>query len=198
MTTILDLIDVDRPAAHIRFRRRSLHWRIDNPGTLHANRFEMAWIQLEERQPMRGEPLWVTAHRRTGTDLARERFTDTASDKIHRTLAPVFARDFNDRWERAHQAQTNPRGAIEAAAKARARAEWHDRQAELVELWSLGLLGTRAHEPDETGFLPTGHRVVVPSHYGTETVDALADLLLDGEHVGWLTERGPIPTGDLP
>lgn len=195
MSALLDLIDLDAPAATFGYNGcRELIWTIVGPAELHRNAFERAWIEVTEGEPMKGEPLWDRAYRRTDPRSMRERFTDRAQKLIHGELIPKIARDFGERWERAHMPAASPESFREAAEAERTRVRWYERAAELTEMYSMGLLQVRPPEiPDRFTCLANQVRILRQYDRGSGTTDRAGDCYLDGELVGYLTRLGVVP-----
>lgn len=200
MTALLDLIDIDQPAARAYGGKRSLIWTVHGPGELHRCRFDIAWVEVTEREPMRGEPLWLALSRRADLDQPRGPFTDACHTAAKAELMPLLARDFGTRWEAAHR-PTVAGDWLDAADEARARARWFDRANELSELYAAGMVTLREPELDEydraRAFVRPPEVTIVSGHQRTERVPRIADVWLDGEHVGHLTARGVVPVGGL-
>lgn len=195
MTALLDVIDLDRPAAHVAHGNRLLAWSLTDPGQIHRNRYARAWVQVIERQPMRGEPLTLWMARRPAVDRGREPFTDACVDACRREVLPRLARDFGDRWEAAHRAAAA--GDWRTAADDAIRiAAWYARAADLADLYATGHATLRPPAPDDgdrSAFIGPPQVSIRSPRGGTELVTRVADVWADGEHVGWLTERGIAP-----
>lgn len=195
------------------YGKRTITWTIAEPGEWHRNRFSMAWLEVSEREPWRGEPLWLHASRRpVDSTLSREPFTDRARDLISAEVLPGIARyGFSRLWTELHrragrsdpEAVERARKAMEAQIRrAEAELEWHRLTAELHDMHADGLTTL---EPLRTGMARTvaqrdERRVaVVPRYRGDSSVQpVVARVLVDGEQVGWVTDHGHlIPLEDV-
>lgn len=195
------------------YGKRVVSWTITEPGEWHRNRFSMAWLEVSEREPWRGEPLWLHASRRpVDSTLAREPFTARARDLISAEVLPGIARyGFSRLWTELHrragrsdpEAVERARAAMEAQIRrAEAELEWHRLTAELHDMHADGLTTL---EPLRTGMARTvaqrdERRVaVVPRYRGDSSVQpVVARVLVDGEQVGWVTDHGHlIPLEDV-
>lgn len=190
------------------YGKRTIGWTISEPGEWHRNRYSMAWLEVAEREPWRGEPLWLSAWRRPiDTTLAREPFTPRARDLIATEVIPPIARYGFDRlWTELHRraGRSDPE-AVERARKAmdaqirraEAELEWHRLTAELHDMHADGLTTLeplpRTHERRETRV------AVVPRYRGDTPIQpVVARVLIDGDHIGWITDHGHlIPLDDI-
>lgn len=180
--------------AHLEHGRRQLTWRIEGPGQLARNGFEMAWFDVAERDPFRGEPLWLSATRRPlgQESYGRQGFTDRGREHVAHLVLPVIARyGFDRAWSEAHQAKAHK--IIDSAKAGEAEAlwvaEWWRAQADLAHMLADGALRFRACEQG-LGRWPT---VAVMDRAGRrDRRDVVAAALLDGEQVGWMTRHGDL------
>lgn len=190
------------------YGKRTISWTIAEPGEWHRNRFSMAWLEVSEREPWRGEPLWLSAYRRpVDSTLAREPFTDRAREQLAAEILPSIARyGFSRLWVDLHRqagrsdpaAVDRARQAMEAQIRrAEAELEWHRLTAELHDMHADGLTDLdplpRSHERRETRV------AVVPRYRGDSPVQpVVARVLVDGEQVGWVTDHGHlVPLEDV-
>jgi hypothetical protein len=186
-----DQVDI---GAHLDRGRRSLTWRLEGPGQIVRNGYEMAWFDVTERDPFRGEPLWLSATRRPlgRSNYGRQGFTDAGRKALSEFVLPVIARyGFDRAWTELHR--TKAAKIVEAAAAGEQEAlwvaGWWRTQAELAHMLADGLL--RFEVVDETyGRWPT---VAVMDRSGRrDRQDVVAAAMLDGEQVGWMTRHGDL------
>lgn len=186
------------PAAHLDRGRRTITWTVTDPGELHRNTYAMAWIEVYESAPWRGEPLWLSASRRRDESWSREPFTDRARDALHTAIVPQLARCFADLWLDLHRTRATP--SDRRTLVGRAIASWCEQADHLAEMHALGLLEFRPVTPDEVRERFGRCGVGVPiwdEHQGVRIEDAVAWAVLDGEHVGWMLRTGwVVPLAD--
>ena len=182
--------------AYMEHGRRQLCWRLEEPGQLARNRYVMAWFDLSERVPFKGEPLWLSATRRLpGDSYARQSFTAAGRDAVAALVLPAVMRyGFSRAWTEAHGAKAarSVDSAQRAVDDARARARWFEECAELASMHAAGLLEFRP-VPDA----PLGQRAQTVALIGSDnrrSFDEVAAeaVLPDGERAGWLTRRGDL------
>ena len=175
------------------YGRRKVSWSIIAPGVFARNNFAMAWIEVVEDVPFRGEPLSVRAQRRIDEHSPRESFADTARTRLVEAIVPAVARYGFDRlWTEVHRGRHRPSGSGRAVARAEAVLAWHRNQVTLVEMHADGLVTF-----DRVGFhegtawtttqrdSPGLQRAV--DHDGRVGWQAvIARAVANGEHVGWL------------
>lgn len=190
------------------YGKRTISWTVAKAGEWHRNRFSMAWLEVSEREPWRGEPLWLSAYRRpVDSTLAREPFTDRAREQLSSEILPWVARyGFSRLWTDLHRragrsdpaALDRARQAMEAQVqRAAAELAWHRLATELADMHADGLTDL---DP-----LPRSHdrrqpRVaVVPRYRGDAPVQPVAArVLVDGDQVGWVTDHGQlVPLEDV-
>lgn len=188
--------------ASIRYGCRSITLTLPGPSTLHRNRFARAWLEVTERRAW-GAEAWISAQRyAVDGSHVRSSFTDAGRRAIERDVLPAVHRyGFGQWWEELHQGRTEgPRMNIERAKdqakKARRVVKWWDELAVLLSAHQAGLVELRQVIPDRNH---RGRTVLVVDRYGAvERIPCMAFAYLDGEHVGWLTERADIvPVDDL-
>lgn len=191
--------DTVTPGPYFDYGKRTVCWSLRTPGVLHRNQFSMAWFDITERVPFKGEPLWLSATRRPpDANHARVSFTDSARAALARQLLPVVARYGFDRWwTELHQAKTaamadgNNLGRTHAVKVV----EWYDVQAELVAMHADGMLEMRPLTVEQaTRAHGNGYTVDIPQSRGTTTCSQRAggSLWLNGEQVGWLGTDGTL------
>lgn len=184
-----------RASAHTEYGRRKVSWALSEPGELYRCRYKAAWVEISEGNPWRGEPLWLSAHRRTGQTCVRESFTDKARQSLHDALVPPVARYGFDRlWWELHRVQTTVDRSNEAHALR--VVEWWRAQADLAEMHRAGEV-TFVSAVRDRG---VEHRErVVPTHgHGSHWEPIAAQAFVDGEPVGWVTTHGQlIPDGSI-
>lgn len=177
------------------YGKRCITFRLDGPATLHRCHYWMAWIDITEREPWRGEPLWVTAQRRTGETHIRTPFTDAAARAIQADLLPAVQRiGFNTAWLDLHRAKSHD-GCVPAAEEADRRAAWWRLKDTLHQMHADGLVDFQPvpHPPIGT----RGQTVAVVTTHTThyEWATPVASGWVDGEQVGWITDKGElVPT----
>jgi len=183
--------------AYMEHGRRQLTWRLMEPGTLHRNAYAMAWFEVKEWEAFRGDRLSLWATRRTTPEGTRETFTDAAREALSRQILPVIARyGFDRAWTEAHaqKAARAARGHAQAIEEAQAVVEWYRCQADLDEAHAAGLIEFRPLAPS----LHQSTSVVAQSTTGRRREDVIAQALLHGDQVGWLTRGGDlVPDGSV-
>lgn len=176
--------------------RRKVSWSIIAPGVFARNSFAMAWIEVVEQVPFRGEPLSVWAQRRIDEDSPRESFTDAARARLVEAIVPGVVRYGFDRlWTEIHRSHYEPGSNGRAVARAEAVLAWHRNQATLVEMHADGLVTfDRVGFHEGTAWTTTQRDSPGPQrsvdHDGRvvwQTV--IARAVVNGEHVGWLDDH---------
>lgn len=175
--------------------RRYLSWRLMDPGTLHRNRYAIAWFEVKEWEAFRGDRLSFWATRRQTMTAPRESFTDAAREALSHQVLPVIARyGFSQAWTECHaqkagQAARGHQAAVEEASRV---VEWHRLQGELLEAHAAGLVEFRPIGPQDRSV------TTVIGHGGRQRQEVSALALLDGERVGLLTRSGDlVPDGSV-
>lgn len=179
--------------AHTEYGKRLICWTLPEPGELYRNRYEIAWIDVTEREPWKGEPLWLSATRRHPGASGRVPFTDLGRDALHADIVPQIARHgFGDLWLALHR--TKGSGAAEEAARAHRVASWWDQKAALDDMHQLGLV---EFVPIDQREHPRGLRKqIAEGNRGTTSTDVGARAFVDGVSVGWMTTRGELIPND--
>lgn len=177
--------------AWVEYGKRKVCLTLKDPGSLYRCRYIMAWLDVTEREPWRGEPLSVWGSRRPTDDKSWSRvgFTDTARKSIETEILPLVSRYGFERWwlevhraTKGEQMQTESTSAIVEAEKI---LTYHRRRAELGELWSADLVEivpvtTRA-TVEELGYDMRWSRV-----------DVAARLMFGNDHLGWMSREGKL------
>lgn len=180
--------DLGRVGANVDGRRRTIGWLFLNDMTIARNACTWAHVTVEEMEPMRGEPLRLLAHRRTPGETHRGSFTDAGRERLRAAILPPIARYGFDRlWcELRHRAAVRGSAVSRAPAeRARAHADWLDRQADLAEMYELGVVDLRP-----TGAMAERRPVLRgPMDDGWTDETPIARAMVDGTQVGWLTSR---------
>lgn len=186
-------------AASIEHGRRMVYTRQPLAGgELARNQFVTAWFEITEWNPWKGEPLHLTATRRTGESYARQGFTDTGRERLARIVLPAVTRYGFDRWW--NELHRNLRVSIADCDREAGRianvAEWWRLRADLASMHAAGDIELRGVEHDWRYPHPT---TLLADTYGRcERVDIAAEAWCRGERVGWLTSRGElVPPADL-
>lgn len=179
------------------YGKRSINWTISEPGEWHRNRYSMAWVEVTEREPWKGEPLslWPT-RRPPDATLARESFTEKARAAIQAEVLPIISRyGFSRLWVDLHRVRRTA-DMDTAVNRAAAELDWHRQQRDLHEM----------HQAGDIEFVPLAiergreQRVaVVPRYRGDSSTNAVhARAIVHGEQVGWITDHGDlIPLEDV-
>lgn len=179
--------------AHTSYGKRVITLRLDQPGNLHRNQYNMAWFDITEREPWRGEPLWVTTQRRTSTESwLRQPFTDAAARRIQADLLPAIQRiGFNTAWLALHRAKGHD-GCVPAAEEAERRAAWWRLKDTLHQMHADGDVDFRPVPPTPIG--TRGETVAVVTTHTTnyEWATPMASAWVAGEQVGWVTDKGDL------
>lgn len=201
--------DTVEPGAHMEHGKRLLSWTLTGPGNLFRNRYAIAWVEISEREPWRGEPLSVWATRRVDMSAARMSFTDPGREAVAALLLePVVRYGFDRLWVDRHGAGQKPSDALDAAARARREQVWWETKADLAEMHGKGLLSFRGCHTGADGVWEAewvrrgradSQRVVCEwggNRNGWEEVSAR--VFLGVEPVGWVTRGGDlIPDGAI-
>ena len=181
------------PGAWVEHGRRKLSWGPLPGGELFRNRFTMLWVDVAERTvAWSGEAdVWPT--RRRDDSLPREGFTDAGRKAFARHLLPTIHRiGFDQLWRAAlaHRSATSG-DFTRQAERHRAIARWWDAKGELAHLNAQGLV---RFEPDTNADDRGRGTAVLTSrdHARTERQPVMARALVDGEHVGWLTDHADL------
>lgn len=194
------LNDAGTPTAHIEYGCRHIGWTLTDPGELHRNRFTWAHIGVREGVEWRGEPLYVTTQRRTSdTSYVRTSFTEAARVRLQAEVVPVIARYGFDRlWTELSRDISGFRSATAAraeAAEARRVADWWDLKAEVTEMHELGVTELKLIEKDP--HIRTAQvRVAHPHGRGTTYEPVVAEVVANGERVGWMLRTGGLVPND--
>lgn len=183
------------PVAHLSRGRRAISWTVVNPGTVHRCRFDTLWVTIEERQPWRGEPLWLSVARRVG-QKGREPLTEKARSALESELVPAVARyGFDALWSELHRAGIS-RCDDRLLAEAQARLVWEETRRDLVDMYRSGMLDTKPVSRDPSVRWPTV--TVVDGQHRRVRADVAASLVADHTQVGWLTVNGAVvPLDDI-
>lgn len=64
-------------SAHTEYGKRVVTWTLSDPGEIARNGYQIAWVDITEREPWKGEPLWVSATRRQELCIFGRRLTFT-------------------------------------------------------------------------------------------------------------------------
>lgn len=195
--------------ATTRYGKRLVSWTVAQPGSLFGCRFEWACFEVVEREPWRGEPLYLYgAERRTAHGGSmRSSFTERARALASEALVRPLARYGFDRyWTELHQARAaRDDGVTEKGYRDDAEriARWWAAKVTLQEMHADGLLTFRPVPRPEVGKRPENRVAKAPgpgegSWYGSTTATVMASAwALDGQ-VGWMTDRGElIPLEDV-
>jgi hypothetical protein len=185
--------DMAEVGAHTEYGHREVTWHLREPGELHRNRYDMAWVEVHEQEPWRGEPLWLRASRRTAPGgWSRVPFTDAARASLHKLLVPLVARYGFSRLWMEHR-NTRAAGELEhyrsAEDDALTEARWWNARRELAEMQSDGFVDAIPVR-DEFGHRPTECRIYGDRSRHWERVAARA--VVNGEQVGWFTVKGEL------
>jgi hypothetical protein len=182
--------------AYTEYGKRKLCWTITEPGEIHRNRFRWACIDVTEREPFRGEPIWVSVQRRTNPDNhIRTPFTESGRNAVHADVVPVIARyGFNRLWVDQSRHLGTYRGTDTARAEAescRRMARWWDDKAVLSEAHEAGLTELVPATPDDYGRPRT---VRVGHHIGGRSSwePVMAEVHIDGVLEGWMLANAEI------
>lgn len=179
-----------KPSAHVEYGRRAICWSLTEPGSWHLCRYNMAWLDVSEREPWAGEPLHLSATRRLHYESPRDSFTDKSRTLIAAELLPLVARyGFSRLWVELHRTKTTEHH-VSRAEQARAEAQWWQQRSDLNEMHMLGVVDFRPVRPDD------GRREVtvkvVPEHGSMSYEPVMAAALVDGDQVGWMTRGGQL------
>lgn len=182
---------------YVQYSHRYLSWGPLPAGEYARNRWDMAWVEVREDRPWKGEPLWLTAYRRPpGHGISRVPFTDKGRDTLHAEVVPVIARYGFDRlWTEARGASAAVGVAERNARDARVEAAWFDAKATVQSMLADGLVEFRPAAG--ANGRPLTVRVVNPHSPQRRTWDFVAaEALVAGERVGWVTRDGDVVPED--
>lgn len=184
--------------AWIEYGKRQLTWTVKEQGEWFRNKFEMAWIDVNEQAPFRGEPLSLIAQRRTVGDLGRVGFTANARAQLAKLVLPAVARAGFDRlWNEQRARQVQPARSYNAAEEAAALVRWWRAREDLERMQADGMVEFRPIEHDHNHRRPT---TLMPSPGTIQHLirqDVIAEAWTRGEHVGWMTSGGDlVPDGE--
>lgn len=170
--------------------RRVISWSTMKPGEILRNSFQAAWVEVWEMEQWKGEPLWLGASRRTSnSSYVRSGFTDRARKTLHEVIVPAVARHgFGRLWEQGFDpVKGYSDRQLDEAEK---YLLWCQQRRELEELFREGMIELRPVSRQANG--RTHQQVSV--YHGIRTNGSLqsvsAEARLDGEQIGWLTDRG--------
>lgn len=180
--------------AHTEYGKRKISWTLAEPGEIARNGYQIAWVEITEREPWKGEPLWVSATRRPpGTEgWSRVRFTDKGREAISGILLPLVARyGFTRLWLDLHRTKHTAGDHAQAIAEAQRVVDWHVACRELTDMHAAGVLDFKPADPK---LLAQRYTVPVAAAYGSgrDWEPVMAQAFLDGESVGWITSRGQL------
>lgn len=177
--------------AWVEYGKRKVCLTLNTPGTLHRCRYEMAWLDVTEMYPWKGEPLYVSGQRRPpGGEWSRQSFTDAARKSMSAEILPVVSRYGFERWwlevhraTKGQQIQSESESQIVEVEKI---VTYHRRRVELGGLWSSGLLDLVPVEGVRVEMLDSGYDM------RWARVDVAAKLLFGDDHLGWMTRDGKV------
>lgn len=194
MVTLPAPFDSADVSAGLSWSRRVVTMTLRQPGQLHRCRYDIAWIELRESAPWRGEP-HVHATRRDAPNAPRIAFTPTATKHVARDLLPVVVGDTFDRWWTSlHQARHSADPHRECAARARRIVEWLDLRIELADAYGRGHIALRPLSDDDR----PRTQLIVDGTGRLVREELLAEASISRSHVGWLTRTGElIPDEDV-
>ena len=191
-----DWLEGKAASAGTDYGKRYVAWTLHRPEQMVLFRctFSWAWITVTERQPWRGEPLWLSAQRRIEDPAGREPFTDRAREAMAREVLPVLARYGFDRyWLELHRAKGGADRSLDLADEAEAEASWWRARADLLRMHSAGMVDwSPCPEP------PLGERQFsVPSYNSHGAARRgheypAAQGTVNGEVVGWMTKTADL------
>lgn len=178
---------------------RVLSWTLPGPGSLARNSYEMAWVEITEERPFKGEPLRVWFTRRRGETYSRESFTDAGRLALKADLMPYIARAFGEIWS-THSAKRNgAESARLAAEKMAAYSTWWEHHAALMDAYAQGVVDLRPTPPTPIGQHPFKIRVLNTYRLDGDYEEVMAEAMMGGERVGWMTTSGLLaPTQEPP
>ena len=157
---------------------------------MHRCRYEIAWLELRESAPWRGQA-HLQATRRSDPTSPRIPFTVGATRLIAHELLPAVAGHLFERWWDSLHRSHDHCSARACAATARRIAAWWDQRAELAGAYAAGhvMLRPHAHHTQERART----QLVADTSGRLVREELLAEAVLAGDHVGWLTRS----SGDL-
>lgn len=216
MTTLTVGLELPAPfdaasrGAWVEYGKRKLTLFITEPGRFARNDFTTLYIEVVERLPYKGEPLYVHGHRTEARNgHARRPITDAAARAATEALLPPIQRyGFSRAWADAYAARCakEAEGSAWEVARAQAEASWWAQQRDLSQMMADGLLELR----------PTAETLAVETRLNRDDLRRLhitrlasygqqpyheriaAEALLGDEVVGYMTNEGHlVPPDDV-
>ncbi len=178
--------------AHTEHGRREVTWNIAGPGELFRNGYERCWVDIRERDPWKGEPLWLSASRRPAghESWGRCPFTDKGRQALHDLLVPLVSRyGFSRLWLELHRRKGDS-GSLQQMRRAEREAQWWEMRSDLHRMHADGLVEFRPVPETPLGQHPPTSMPVLSGHGRPDYEHPAAEALVDGERVGWMTVRG--------
>lgn len=200
--SVLAVVDIEAGTARwetasSRSAHRMLTWNVPVPdGVLLRNECHAIYLTVEETVPWKGEPLRVFAQRRIDKGTVWGTFTDTAAASIRNTVSEAVQRaGFHTLWTRSQARQINvPELAANRVRAAADLLEWTRMLGELEEMIVAGA----EFRPCQPTRISRGDYHLHAHKIRPQTV-ASAEILHDGDRVGWVTTTGEIvPTWEQP
>ncbi len=192
-------LDGARTSASFEYGRRQVCWQLELPDpetkTLHRCRYMALFVTVSERVAMKGEPLWLRVQRRE-TDLSPwKSLTEAASKAASAELLPAVARyGFGRLWDEVHR-QSRGYSMPDASthvAELEAEAAWWRRRGEVQADYLAGMFDVVPVKPANGGSRLPGVSIPYHPHERPRWEHVVADLVLDGEVVGHLTDHAHV------
>lgn len=169
---------------------RQITWtlKLDEDRKVLGNKAAWAWFTVQEVREHANEADRAYGQRRITDHGERLGFTDAAAARIRTDLLSAvnrygFDRLFRELHAKGDDDRTDT--AFSNAAKARRAAEWWDQQAWLIQINDLLV---REPLPNGLNDRAVMQQIASPDRpYGDGYATVISRLLLDGEHVGWVT-----------
>lgn len=189
-----------QPGAWISYGKRKLTFQVNEPGRFARNDYASLYVEVIEREPFKGEPLYVTAQRTEARNgYVRRSLTDAAHKALSAALLPAVARyGFSRAWQDAyaHRMAKEPGGAVWEQQRLQAEARWWSQFAELADMMALGLVELVPVERDFTQRTPSVTVLPVYGHRPPSHEAIYAEAHVGGEVVGYLTIEGHLVPPD--
>lgn len=178
------------------YGKRKLTLQVTEPGRFARNDFTTLYVEVVEREPFKGEPLYAYGQRTTeGGGHVRRSLTDAAHKALDRELLPPIQRyGFHQAWLDAYglRMAREAVGAEWEQQRAEAERRWWADYETLAQMMADGMVELLPVEHDDRYHRQTVAKLAVYGHRPTAWEAIAAEARVDGEHVGYFTEEGSL------